>query len=387
MRAGAQARADGFARELDREVTRVFLRLPLDQEALDRRDFTRFAQRYDAWRASAERPDLVAQVFLVEWPEDGPRASRYVPERRTFEAAEWPGRLGAVRERVGLLARSGVDERSLRSGPIAFASDGTPVLTVPVLPAPPSTWRTVRNAARALPAEGRPGGRARCVGDPERSPAGPGRAPLRRPGRPRVPPVDRARGRARGFRLDLDRCRGAPGRRTTPRRACSSCGRRRRATTTCATCSARAWWCGGEAGVAAAGRGPRTWTFTRRSDAGGERHVSLRAQRPGLWRLSAHAPRGLARRGRRLRPPPEPDGELRHPAAAGRERQLPGDVRAARGRARPPADRVRRRRHARAAHAARGDPLGRREPGGRPRRPPRRTSATTARWCATRAAA
>ena len=66
MRAGAQARAEAFARDLDREVTRVFLRLPLDQEALGRRDFTRFAERYDGWRARAAHPDLVADVFLVE---------------------------------------------------------------------------------------------------------------------------------------------------------------------------------------------------------------------------------------------------------------------------------------------------------------------------------
>jgi signal transduction histidine kinase len=284
MRAGAQARADGFARELDREVTRAFLRLPLDQEALDRRDFTRFAERYDAWRARAEQPGLVAEVFLVEWPDDAARVSRYVPERRTFEAAPWPERLGAVRDRVGLWARPGGDERS---GPIALAIDGTPVLTVPVLPGPPSSWRTMRSQ----PLRFRPSAGLAVVLDPsvirgallpalaERHFGGPDgleyNLSIARDGEPgafvwssTVAAAGRGAADAEAGLLELrpeeassDDVRDLLGPRMMVR---------------------------GEAGVAVAAAGPRAWSFTRRADAGGERHLSLRGPRPGLWRLSAH---------------------------------------------------------------------------------------------------
>ena len=230
MRAGAQARADAFARDLDREVTRVFLRLPLDQEALDRRDFTRFAERYDAWRARAERPDLVADVFLVEWPDAGARVSRYAPEKRTFEPAAWPERLGATLIASGR-GRPGVDKRSRRAGPIAFASDGTPVLTVPVLPGSAVELARDPQSGRSLRTERGARGRARRVRHPGRAAAGAGRAPLRRRGRPRVQPGDRARGRARRARLVLDRCDAGPGgrrRRGGPARAAAGGGERRR---------------------------------------------------------------------------------------------------------------------------------------------------------------
>ncbi|MET0554280.1 MAG: HAMP domain-containing sensor histidine kinase [Vicinamibacteria bacterium] len=291
MRAGAQARADAFARELDREVTRIFLRLPLDQEALGRRDFTRFAERYDAWRARAEQPALVAEVYLVEWTDAEPRVERYVPGRRTFETAAWPERLGPVRERVGLWARPGVAERAPRPGPIAFASDGAPVLTIPVFPGEPSTWRVMRTQpVRIRPSAGLavvldasvirtallPALAARHFGgadgleynlaiaredDPAAlvwSSAGP--ASARGPGDAESGLLELRPEEASG-----DDVRDLLG----PRMVIA-----------------------GEGGVAMGGAAPApgrpslNWTITRRVDAGGER-VSLRPSRPGLWRLSA----------------------------------------------------------------------------------------------------
>lgn len=276
MRAGAQARAEAFARELDREITRVFLRLPLDQDALGRGDFTRFAERYDRWRARAERPELVADVFLLEWPDQALRVSRYAPARRTFEPAGWPERLGPVRDRVGPFGRT---------GPIAFASDGTPVLTVPVFPGEPSSWRAVRTQpVRLRPHAGLaivldpgvlrsallPALAARHFGGPEGLEYHLSIARADEPGAPVWSSTGAAPGRgaadAETGLLELrpeeasdDDVRDLLG----PRMVIA-----------------------GQA-APAPGRGGLAWTFTRRTDAGGERHVSLRPARAGLWRLSA----------------------------------------------------------------------------------------------------
>jgi signal transduction histidine kinase len=288
MRAGAQTRAEAFARELDREVTRVFLRLPLDQEALGRRDFTRFAERYDGWRARAQQPDLVADVFLVEWSDAAPRVSRYVPARRTFEPAPWPERLGAVGERVGLWVRPGADERGPRPGPIAFASDGTPVLTVPVFPGDPSTWRGVRTQ----PVRFRPSAGLAVVldGGVLRSALLPALA-LRHFGGPEGLEYNLSIAREDEPRTLVWSSTGtAPGHGAAdaetgllelrPEEASDDDMR---------DLLGPRLAVGGRAGVAAQapGRGPMTWTFTRRRDAGGERHVSLGPLRAGLWRLAA----------------------------------------------------------------------------------------------------
>jgi signal transduction histidine kinase len=276
MRAGAQARADAFARELDREVTRVFFRLPLDQEALDRRDFTRFAARYDAWRARAGRPDLIADVFLVEWPDAVARVSRYAPEERTFEPAAWPERLGPVRDRMGP-----------RPGPIAFASDGSPVLAVPVFPGEPASWRAIR----ADPVRVRPSAGLTVVLDV---------SVIRDALLPAL--AGRHFGGTSGLEYNLSIARedepgtfvwsttgSAPGRGAGDAETGLLELRPEEASDEDMRDLFGPRLVVGQAGVAAPapGRGPMTWTFSRRADAGGERHVSLRSQRPGLWRLTA----------------------------------------------------------------------------------------------------
>ena len=49
MRADAAARAEALARDLDRELTRAFLMLGLDPEAVHRGDLSSYATTYAAW--------------------------------------------------------------------------------------------------------------------------------------------------------------------------------------------------------------------------------------------------------------------------------------------------------------------------------------------------
>jgi signal transduction histidine kinase len=286
MRAGAQARADAFARELDREVTRVFLRLTLDQDAVSRRDFARFAERHGAWRASAVQPDLVAAVFLVDWPGDEPRVERYVPERRTFEPAEWPARLGTLRDRIGLSPRPGGDERAPRPGPIFFADDGTPVLVLPVFPGEPSSWRVIRTQ----PLRFRPRAGLAVVLDREvlRGQLLPALA-LRHFGGPEGLEYNLAVVREDDPGTTVWSSGGAPAAahdaetglfELRPEEASDEDVRD--------LLGPRSVIAGRASAVGPGpGRGAMTWTFARRSDPGGERHLSVRSMRPGLLRLSA----------------------------------------------------------------------------------------------------
>jgi signal transduction histidine kinase len=286
MRAGAQARADAFARELDREVTRVFLRLTIDQDAVSRRDFTRFAERYARWRTSAARPDLVADVFLVDWPGEEPQVERYAPERRTFERVAWPARLGTLRDRIGLSPRPAGNERALRLGPITVADDGTPVLVQPVFPGEPSTWRV----PRTQPVRFRPRAGLAIVLDQELL-------------RDQVLPdlASRHFGGTDGLEYNLAVVRedapgtivwssdGAPATTHDAETGLLELRPEEASDEDVRDLLGPRSVVAGRASAAGPGpgRGAMTWTFTRRNDAGGERHFSVRSLRPGLWRLSA----------------------------------------------------------------------------------------------------
>jgi signal transduction histidine kinase len=101
MRAGAQDRAESFARDFDREITRAFLRLghPGAPGAGD--PLADYADQLDRWRASTAYPGLVGDILLIE--SDG-RLKRL--RDRAFVAADWPADWGAVRERLTPFAGS-----------------------------------------------------------------------------------------------------------------------------------------------------------------------------------------------------------------------------------------------------------------------------------------
>ncbi len=95
MKASAAERAEAFARDLDREVTRAFLMLGLDAEAVSRRDFASYPAAFAAWKARATYPDLVADVWVVDGERTDPRAHvlRFDPEKGAFAEREPPALL------------------------------------------------------------------------------------------------------------------------------------------------------------------------------------------------------------------------------------------------------------------------------------------------------
>ena len=151
LRAGLRMRAELLAQDLDREVTRAFLRLQLDPATLRDHDFTAYADRYEGWRALAPEPGLVKDVYFAEAGSgDALRLLRYAPEERTFGPVEWPKDLAAARDRALVESPAGRMARGFRPGPLNQLEDGTPLLVAPAPsfdrspagpPGPPSPGR------------------------------------------------------------------------------------------------------------------------------------------------------------------------------------------------------------------------------------------------------
>lgn len=122
-RAGAQARADAFARDLDRELGRLTVLLHVDTAALQGARLPELGERLRAWRAESPRAALLKDLWLVRAgePEAPPRIARFEEPGDRFGEAPWPADLFAVRDRIARKATPGVQPDA-------------PALLVPVLP-------------------------------------------------------------------------------------------------------------------------------------------------------------------------------------------------------------------------------------------------------------
>jgi signal transduction histidine kinase len=133
MRTSAAGRAEAFAHDLDRELTRAFLMLGVDAAAVERGDHETYARAYASWKARAAYPDLVADVWLVEAvPRGGGEA-----HGRRFDSAS--GRFvddHVPAEMTALVARLTTGGRGDHPGLVA--SLGSTDATVPaiLIPAP-----------------------------------------------------------------------------------------------------------------------------------------------------------------------------------------------------------------------------------------------------------
>ncbi|HEU0107201.1 MAG TPA: HAMP domain-containing sensor histidine kinase [Vicinamibacteria bacterium] len=133
MRTSAAGRAEAFAHDLDRELTRAFLMLGVDAAAVERGDHETYAQAYASWKARAAYPDLVADVWLVEAvPRGGGEAHvrRFDPASGRFVDDHVPAEMTAL---VARLTTGGKGDH-----PGLVASLGSTDVTVPavLIPAP-----------------------------------------------------------------------------------------------------------------------------------------------------------------------------------------------------------------------------------------------------------
>jgi signal transduction histidine kinase len=139
LQSGARARAEQLAQDFDREVTRAFALLQLDEDMLAPDGGERYAARFERWLARSEHPGLVAAVYVMA-PEKGTLAlRRFDKAQRTFVAAEWPPAMAALRARFeGTEAGPGRSERGPGPrGPFGVVDDEVPAIVSPIFPPPP----------------------------------------------------------------------------------------------------------------------------------------------------------------------------------------------------------------------------------------------------------
>ena len=94
-----------FVQQIDLELARAFVSLQLDATTVRQRAWAGYADRYAFWRAAANEPTFVTDVFLVVPDANHPEAlaiSRWSVDRRTFDPANWPADLAAVHARLDL---------------------------------------------------------------------------------------------------------------------------------------------------------------------------------------------------------------------------------------------------------------------------------------------
>jgi two-component system, OmpR family, sensor histidine kinase SenX3 len=100
MKATLMQRAEAFGRDFDREVLNLYLALQSESPALAQHDWQSFARRYDTWRDSAEHPQIVTGIYLIEGEDTQRRMWRYEPQTRAFEPSAWPASLSSIQQRI-----------------------------------------------------------------------------------------------------------------------------------------------------------------------------------------------------------------------------------------------------------------------------------------------
>jgi len=94
-----------FVQQIDSELARAYVSLQLDAATVRQRAWAGYADRYAFWRAAANEPAFVTDVFLVVPDAARPEVlaiSRWSVDRRTFNPTEWPADLAAVHARLDL---------------------------------------------------------------------------------------------------------------------------------------------------------------------------------------------------------------------------------------------------------------------------------------------
>jgi signal transduction histidine kinase len=144
-------RAQDFAEDFDREISRAYFAFQLGDEPVDLKRPESIEKRLASWRAVARHPGIVRHVYLVN-PQDGEaRLHRYDADRRAFESIDWPAALEPVRRRLA------PDFESVAGGPggstrpfVTFATSAL-VREVPAIIVPLALHEPVEPPASTTP--------------------------------------------------------------------------------------------------------------------------------------------------------------------------------------------------------------------------------------------
>ena len=155
MTSSLNQRANGFAQDVDREVTRAYLLFQLDPMHPEQGPVAGLLARYDRWQATARFPRMIKDVYLVppNVPDHPAQIQRLNVSTRFLEPAEWPDSLGEIRK---VLARDVVTERGGAATRGTFLFRAAVPMVWPAIPAivvPSPMWMVTHTEVLA---DGRP---------------------------------------------------------------------------------------------------------------------------------------------------------------------------------------------------------------------------------------
>src|SRR5687767_15906126 len=90
--------ANQFREAFDGEVARAFLSLQVGAATAREGATDRYADRYDTWLNTAEHPQVVSNVFVVDEDQRQLRLRRWNHDTRTLDQTDWVAPLGRWRE-------------------------------------------------------------------------------------------------------------------------------------------------------------------------------------------------------------------------------------------------------------------------------------------------
>jgi signal transduction histidine kinase len=96
MRTSLRARATDIGQEVNGELTRIYAAFRADTAGLDAEPAKAIANAYTRWRESAQHPDLVKAIYLVEGGDASAQPRRFDAASSFLVPTEWPPELKGV---------------------------------------------------------------------------------------------------------------------------------------------------------------------------------------------------------------------------------------------------------------------------------------------------
>lgn len=137
LQSSLSASATAFRHDFNREFIRAYLNFHIDSPALPADSAQYHVERLNQWNRSAPYPQLVSDVYVVNFDEQGPHLSRLDAQAKRFESKEWSGEFLKLRERF--------EQHALES----FAEE-IPALIIPFPPAPTQEEPSQAGSAKVL---------------------------------------------------------------------------------------------------------------------------------------------------------------------------------------------------------------------------------------------
>ena len=114
-----------FRDSFDAEVGRAFGALQVGANTARDGFSEQYSDRYEAWLATAEWPELVANVFVIDAPENGLRVRQFDAQRHVFVETGWPAPLTTWRPEFERQLANFADERFGRRAFPGFPDEET----------------------------------------------------------------------------------------------------------------------------------------------------------------------------------------------------------------------------------------------------------------------